>query len=228
MASEPSGCRHRVASGVVQEFAWRRAEPAPDPPRDLLGHRPHRPCPRGRRLPRHPACRSRCWPAAAATPDSRPGGGRAGHRSGCHRGDDRGRGKPGGAAAARRHDRVRDGAAGIEARQPATTATGTRSGVFQQRPSEGWGTPRQIEDPVYATTRFFDALVKVPALPQACRSTGGAGGPAQRRRLGLRPVRCRGPRAWRRRSPGTAARGLVHVRVCARPEPGQRAIEPRS
>jgi hypothetical protein len=35
-------------------------------------------------------------------------------------------------------------------------------GVFQQRPSEGWGTVRQIEDPVYATERFFDALIEVP------------------------------------------------------------------
>jgi hypothetical protein len=35
-------------------------------------------------------------------------------------------------------------------------------GVFQQRPSEGWGTTEQIEDPVYATTRFFAALAKVP------------------------------------------------------------------
>jgi hypothetical protein len=35
-------------------------------------------------------------------------------------------------------------------------------GVFQQRPSEGWGTTQQIEDPVYATDRFFDALTSVP------------------------------------------------------------------
>lgn len=35
-------------------------------------------------------------------------------------------------------------------------------GVFQQRPSEGWGTPGQLEDPVYATTKFFSALVRVP------------------------------------------------------------------
>src|ERR1700722_20281864 len=35
-------------------------------------------------------------------------------------------------------------------------------GVFQQRPSQGWGTTAQIEDPVYATTRFFAALIKVP------------------------------------------------------------------
>jgi hypothetical protein len=35
-------------------------------------------------------------------------------------------------------------------------------GIFQQRPSEGWGTPTQLMDPVYATTKFFEALVKVP------------------------------------------------------------------
>ena len=34
-------------------------------------------------------------------------------------------------------------------------------GVFQQRPSEGWGTASQLQDPVYATTKFFGALVKV-------------------------------------------------------------------
>lgn len=35
-------------------------------------------------------------------------------------------------------------------------------GVFQQRPSEGWGTAHQIEDPVYASSRFFAALAAVP------------------------------------------------------------------
>jgi hypothetical protein len=35
-------------------------------------------------------------------------------------------------------------------------------GVFQQRPSEGWGSTEEIEDPVYATGRFFDALTAVP------------------------------------------------------------------
>ena len=34
-------------------------------------------------------------------------------------------------------------------------------GVFQQRPSEGWGSARNLEDPVYATTKFFQALVQV-------------------------------------------------------------------
>jgi hypothetical protein len=35
-------------------------------------------------------------------------------------------------------------------------------GIFQQRPSEGWGTVAELENPVYATTAFFGALVKVP------------------------------------------------------------------
>jgi hypothetical protein len=35
-------------------------------------------------------------------------------------------------------------------------------GVFQQRPSQGWGTTAELEDPLYATTKFFGALVRVP------------------------------------------------------------------
>ena len=35
-------------------------------------------------------------------------------------------------------------------------------GVFQQRPSQGWGTKSELENPVYATTKFFAALVRVP------------------------------------------------------------------
>jgi murein DD-endopeptidase MepM/ murein hydrolase activator NlpD len=34
-------------------------------------------------------------------------------------------------------------------------------GLFQQRPSQGWGSPDQILDPVYATNKFFDALVEI-------------------------------------------------------------------
>jgi hypothetical protein len=34
-------------------------------------------------------------------------------------------------------------------------------GLFQQRPSKGWGTPDQLADPVYASTKFYAALVKV-------------------------------------------------------------------
>lgn len=35
-------------------------------------------------------------------------------------------------------------------------------GLFQQRPSQGWGTTAQIMDPVYATNAFYNALLKVP------------------------------------------------------------------
>ncbi len=35
-------------------------------------------------------------------------------------------------------------------------------GVFQQRPSQGWGTVSELEDPAYAAGAFFAALVKVP------------------------------------------------------------------
>ncbi|WP_088316844.1 hypothetical protein [Kineosporia sp. R_H_3] len=34
-------------------------------------------------------------------------------------------------------------------------------GLFQQRPSQGWGTPEQVQDPVYASNAFYDVLVKV-------------------------------------------------------------------
>jgi len=35
-------------------------------------------------------------------------------------------------------------------------------GLFQQRPSEGWGTTAQIMDPSYATGAFYDHLAKIP------------------------------------------------------------------
>lgn len=35
-------------------------------------------------------------------------------------------------------------------------------GIFQQRPSQGWGTTAQLEDPAYAAGAFFKALVQVP------------------------------------------------------------------
>ena len=35
-------------------------------------------------------------------------------------------------------------------------------GLFQQRPSQGWGTPAQVQDPVYAAGKFYDGLVRVP------------------------------------------------------------------
>ncbi|POX45322.1 heavy metal transporter [Streptomyces sp. Ru71] len=35
-------------------------------------------------------------------------------------------------------------------------------GLFQQRPSQGWGTERQVMDPTYAAGVFYQHLVKVP------------------------------------------------------------------
>ncbi len=35
-------------------------------------------------------------------------------------------------------------------------------GLFQQRPSQGWGTPAEIMNPVYAASAFYSRLVQVP------------------------------------------------------------------
>ena len=34
-------------------------------------------------------------------------------------------------------------------------------GLFQQRPSQGWGTKKQLLDPDYAAGKFYDALIKI-------------------------------------------------------------------
>ncbi|WP_405591702.1 C40 family peptidase [Streptomyces sp. NBC_01092] len=39
-------------------------------------------------------------------------------------------------------------------------------GLFQQRPSQDWGTAQQIRDPVYASERFYKALLKVDGWQQ--------------------------------------------------------------
>jgi cell wall-associated NlpC family hydrolase len=39
-------------------------------------------------------------------------------------------------------------------------------GLFQQRPSQGWGTPAQIMDPTYAATQFYRHLQAVPGWQQ--------------------------------------------------------------
>jgi len=35
-------------------------------------------------------------------------------------------------------------------------------GLFQQRPSQGWGTPQQLADPAYQVGKFFDKLLTIP------------------------------------------------------------------
>ncbi|HEX5994319.1 MAG TPA: hypothetical protein VFY84_04170, partial [Jiangellales bacterium] len=37
-------------------------------------------------------------------------------------------------------------------------------GLFQQRPSSGWGTPEQITDPTYAATAFYQGTDSNPGL----------------------------------------------------------------
>jgi cell wall-associated NlpC family hydrolase len=39
-------------------------------------------------------------------------------------------------------------------------------GLFQQRPSQGWGTPTQIMNPTYATTQFYRHLLAIPGWQQ--------------------------------------------------------------
>ena len=55
-------------------------------------------------------------------------------------------------------------------------------GLFQQRPSQGWGTPAEIMNPTYAATKFYEALVKVPdwqtiPLTQAAQAVQESGYP---------------------------------------------------
>lgn len=54
-------------------------------------------------------------------------------------------------------------AAAFQESKLANVASGDRDslGLFQQRPSQGWGTPKQIMNRYYAANAFYDALVKV-------------------------------------------------------------------
>ncbi len=36
-------------------------------------------------------------------------------------------------------------------------------GLFQQRPSQGWGTDEQVQDPFHAASAFYDELIKIPS-----------------------------------------------------------------
>lgn len=55
-------------------------------------------------------------------------------------------------------------------------------GLFQQRPSQGWGESSQILDPVYATNAFYDALIQVDgyqsmAITEAAQAVQRSGFP---------------------------------------------------
>ena len=46
-------------------------------------------------------------------------------------------------------------------------------GLFQQRPSQGWGTPKQVRNPYYATNAFYDVLAKIEGF-ESMRITDAA------------------------------------------------------
>ena len=84
-------------------------------------------------------------------------------------------------------------------------------GLFQQRPSQGWGTPEQILDPVYATNAFYDALAEVDGyesleITEAAQEVQRSGFPR-----GVRRPRGRRPRPRLR-----AHRQLARARSAAR------------
>lgn len=39
-------------------------------------------------------------------------------------------------------------------------------GLFQQRPSQGWGSPRQLSEPAYQTQKFYDKLLAIDGWQQ--------------------------------------------------------------
>lgn len=55
-------------------------------------------------------------------------------------------------------------ATGMQESQLGLLTTGNLDSIgwLQQRPSQGWGTVAQLQDPAYQAAKFFDALVKVP------------------------------------------------------------------
>ena len=55
-------------------------------------------------------------------------------------------------------------------------------GLFQQRPSQGWGTATEVRDPVHASTKFYEALQKVSgwqslSVTQAAQAVQASGFP---------------------------------------------------
>ncbi|TKG60958.1 C40 family peptidase [Prauserella endophytica] len=55
-------------------------------------------------------------------------------------------------------------------------------GLFQQRPSMGWGTPQQVTTPTYAATKFFEHLMATPnwqtmSVNDAAQTVQGSGFP---------------------------------------------------
>jgi len=97
-------------------------------------------------------------------------------------------------------------------------------GLFQQRPSQGWGTPEQISDPAYASTAFYQRLLQVQGwqelpLTQAAQQVQRSAFPhayarheseATRIVAALSGLDCRhiSPAGWTRPVPGQIVSGF--------------------
>lgn len=59
-------------------------------------------------------------------------------------------------------------------------------GLFQQRPSQGWGKPAQLTDPVYATNAFLNAMIR--KYPGDAWKTGEIGAICQKVQVSAFPA----------------------------------------
>ncbi|BCJ48424.1 hypothetical protein GCM10010168_76500 [Actinoplanes ianthinogenes] len=59
-------------------------------------------------------------------------------------------------------------------------------GLFQQRASQGWGRPDQLVDPVYATNKFLDSMIR--KYPHGSWMSGDIGAICQKVQISARPA----------------------------------------
>ena len=135
----------------------------------------------------------RAWCPASSASSRHPARLLVGTRPGEQRGGDHRRSPC--SAGCRRGPRRSPSRRRCRSRRCATSKFGDRDslGLFQQRPSQGWGTAEQILDPEYSTNKFYDALEKVKGyasmdIAQAAQKVQRSGG-----RRGLRRARGAGP-----------------------------------
>jgi hypothetical protein len=103
-------------------------------------------------------------------------------------------------------------------------------GLFQQRPSQGWGTEAEILDPTYAINAFYDALVEVEdyeamRITEAAQEVQRSGFPEayEQHAAGARALAS----ALTGYSPG-AFSCVVRDDDVAAEEPGRRGLTPRA
>ncbi|MFE5550052.1 hypothetical protein ACFQ71_40780 [Streptomyces sp. NPDC056534] len=107
-------------------------------------------------------------------------------------------------------------------------------GLFQQRPSQGWGTREQILNPVYASGKFYDRLLQlrdwahmpVTVAAQKVQRSGFPDAYAKHEPLATALQQAIAPPAWRRPSRADARTGRPRGRL--RPsevrQPGRRRL----